>query len=79
MQTSVRALYRRIVTIDLSAVHQGGGGLKRYAKRIERTAAIDRELSVGLSAGALYRRGRQGAARTILNLLSRGLKRRYCG
>lgn len=50
MQTSARARYGRIVTIGLSAVHQGGSGLKRYAKRVERAAAIDRELSVGLGA-----------------------------
>lgn len=50
LQTSTRARYRRIVTIGLSAVHRAGSGLKRYAKRVERAAAIDRELSDGLSA-----------------------------
>lgn len=38
------------MTIGLSAVHRAGSGLKRYAKRVERAAAIDRELSGGLSA-----------------------------
>ena len=50
MQTSTRARYRRIVTIDLSAVHLAQVGLKRYAKKVERAAAIGRELSGGLSA-----------------------------
>ena len=50
MQTSTRARYRRIVTIDLSAVHLAQVGLKRYAKKVERAAAMDRELPDGLSA-----------------------------
>lgn len=50
MQTSVRARYRRIVTIGLSTVHLAESGLRRYAERVERAAAIDRELSVGRGA-----------------------------
>ena len=38
------------MTIGLSAVHRAESGLKRYAKKVERAAAIDRELSDGLSA-----------------------------
>ena len=50
MQTSAWARYRRIVTIGLSTVHLAQVGLKRYAKKVERAAAIGRELSGGLSA-----------------------------
>jgi len=50
MQTSAWARYRRIVTIDLSAHIERQVDLKRYAKKVERGAAIDRELSDGLSA-----------------------------
>ena len=50
LQTSMQARYGPIVTIDLSAVHLAQVGLKRYAKRVERAAAIGRELSDGLSA-----------------------------
>ena len=76
LQTSTRARYRRIMTIGLSAVHQMQVGLKRYAKRVERAAAIDRELSDGLGAGALYRHGMQGAARAILKFV-KPLKARF--
>ena len=50
MQTSAWARYRRIVTTGLSTVHLAESGLKRYAKKVERAAAIGRELSDGLSA-----------------------------
>lgn len=50
MQTSAWARYRRIVTIDLSAHIERQVDLKRYAKKVERAAAIGRELSDGLSA-----------------------------
>jgi len=64
------------MTIGLSAVHQAGSGLKRYSKKVERAAAIDRELSDGLGAGAPSRRGRQGVARAILKFI-KPLKARF--
>ena len=76
MQTSVRVRYRRIVTIGLSTVHLAESGLKRYAKKVERAAAIDRELSDGLGAGAPSRRGRQGVARAILKF-AKPLRERF--
>ena len=38
------------MTIGLSAVHRAESGLKRYAKKVERAATMDRELPDGLSA-----------------------------
>ena len=76
MQTSARARYRRIVTIGLSVHIERQVDLKCYAKKVERAAAIDRELSDGLSAGALYRRGMQGVARVILKFI-KPLKARF--
>ena len=63
MQTSAWARYRRIVTIGLSAVHRAGSGLKRYDNRSEY------RLGSAWQVGALYRRGRQGAARAVLKFI----------
>ena len=64
------------MTIGLSVHIERQVELKLYAKRVERAAAIDRELSVGLGAGALYRRGMQGAARATLKF-TRALRARF--
>ena len=59
----MRARYRRIVTIGLSAVHRAGSGLKRYANRSGYRLGSARQM------GALCRHGMQGAARAILKFI----------